>query len=116
MAKDIVLATLALMNFALSAFCGFAFVALSADMIVKMGADPQTLDMAGSGMQGGIWRCGFCAVIAGILQLVLLILNLSVLPFVERDMGRGKQWCAVLAFCGVAVTLAIFRIKIGLND
>lgn len=115
MTKNSVLAALALVNFALSAFCGFAFVAFSSRMIVKMGADPYTTDMAGSGTQGGVYRYGFCIAIALFLQLVLFVLNLSVLPFVERDMGRVKQWCAVLAGCGVAITLAVFRIKIGMN-
>lgn len=115
MTKNIVLAALASVNFALSAFCGYAFVALSQDIIVQMGADMDTTDMAGSGMQGGVYRYGFCIAIALFLQLVLLVLNLSVLPLVERDMGRVKQWCAVLAFCGFAITLAVFKVKIGIN-
>ena len=115
MGKNIIFAVLSIVNLALSSFCGYAFVALSQDIIVKMGADPYTIDMAGTGMQGGVYRYGFCIAIALFLQLVLLVLNLSVLPFVERDMGRVKQWCAVLAFCGFVVTLAVFKVKIGMN-
>jgi hypothetical protein len=101
----------------MAAFCGFGYAALtermlySAQWVVTDGYEP----MAHNGLGGGLSRYLFCAGVAALLQLIMLVFNLSVLQYFEHDQAKINRLCAYIGIAGYLTTVGIACIFIALS-
>lgn len=114
--KHLFLGAVAVFNWGLSAYCGFAFFAFTSHIVIESEAAPsQYIPMEGGGLPGGYYRYGYCAVIALLLQGLLAILNLSVTQYIEPDIAASNRFCIVIAATSFLIMMALFSFLIGHN-
>jgi hypothetical protein len=110
-------AVVVLVNLIMAAFCGFAYAFLtermiySAEWVVTEGYEP----MAHNGWGGGLSRYLFCASVAALLQLIMLVFNLSVLQYIEHDEVKINRLCAYIGVASYVTTVGIACIFIALS-
>ncbi len=106
-----------LLNLIMAAFYGFAYASLtermvySTEWVVTQGYQP----MSHSGLSGELSRYLFCAGVAALLQLIMLVFNLSVLQYVERDQSKINRLCAIIFVAGLTTTVGIACVFIALS-
>jgi hypothetical protein len=116
--KNGAVTAVAIANLIVAAFCGFAYVALTARMYMStswQGEISSYAPMAHSGWKGGLGRYFFSAVIALILQGVMWIFNFSVLGYLIEDYKKLVSTCAFIAALGYATTVGIACVLIWLS-
>lgn len=114
MGEKIALGVLIAVNLLVALFCAFAYYAFTANMVVEAGVGRDATDvmMSGGGLRGSMHRYGFCVVAALIVQAVMLILNLSVLQYIESRAREANRICVFLGLAGFVVTTAFSAVLI----
>lgn len=117
MTKKTGVAIIVVLNLIVTTFFVFAYFAFTRNMVVtsESGFYAPYTPMDRGGMASAFYRYLFCVAASLCVQVVMFVLNVSVLQYLEDDHDKKIKMCITIAAGNFVFLTAVSAIIIGLN-